>query len=126
MKKSTILIDFDGTCCTHAYPDVGSDIGAESVLKKLVAKGHRLILYTMRSGKHLDDAIKWFNDRDIPLYAVGKEPNQHKWTSSNKCHGDLVIDDRDLGVPLVTAVTDEAPYVDWVEVEKLLKDKGYI
>ena len=44
----TIAVDFDGTCVTHAYPDVGKNIGAEIVLKKLSDKGHKIILYTMR------------------------------------------------------------------------------
>jgi hypothetical protein len=37
---------------------VGEDVdGAVSVLKELVRKGHKIILYTMRSGDTLDDAI---------------------------------------------------------------------
>ena len=39
-----IAVDFDGTCVTHKYPDIGEDIGAVPVLKELVDKGHRLIL----------------------------------------------------------------------------------
>lgn len=52
-----IAVDFDGTCVTHEYPDVGKDIGAIPVLKELVDKGHKLILFTMRDGKELQDAI---------------------------------------------------------------------
>ena len=44
-----IAIDFDGTCVTHEYPNIGKDIGAIPVLKQLVKDGHKLILYTMRS-----------------------------------------------------------------------------
>jgi len=126
MQKSIILIDFDGTCCKSKYPEIGEDIGAEPVLKKLVAKGHKLILYTMRSGKQLDDAVRWFATRQIPLYAVGKDPNQHKWTSSNKCAGDLVIDDIGLGIPLIQPLIGEQAYVDWKAVERLLIDRGYL
>lgn len=46
-----IAIDFDGTCVTHEFPNVGKDIGAVPILKRLVAKGHKLILYTMRSDR---------------------------------------------------------------------------
>ena len=28
-----IIIDFDGTCVTHEFPNIGKDIGAEKVLK---------------------------------------------------------------------------------------------
>ena len=45
----TIAVDFDGTCVTHDFPKVGKNIGAEIVLKKLADKGHKIILYTMRS-----------------------------------------------------------------------------
>ena len=44
-----IAVDFDGTCVTHEFPEVGRDIGAVPVLKELVEKGHKIILYTMRS-----------------------------------------------------------------------------
>ena len=44
-----IAIDFDGTCVTHDYPEVGKDIGAVPVLKRLIDAGHKLILHTMRS-----------------------------------------------------------------------------
>ncbi|QOR59495.1 polynucleotide kinase [uncultured phage cr85_1] len=61
-----IAVDFDGTCVKHRYPMVGEDVdGAVSVLKELVRKGHKIILYTMRSGDTLDDAISWFIDNDI-------------------------------------------------------------
>jgi hypothetical protein len=55
-----IAIDFDGTCVTHEYPYIGKDIGAVPVLKELVSSGHQLILFTMRSGKELNDAI-WYS-----------------------------------------------------------------
>ena len=51
MRKGScvIVLDFDGTCVKHAYPAVGKDIGAEPVLKRLVANGCDLVLSTMRS-----------------------------------------------------------------------------
>jgi hypothetical protein len=114
-----IAIDFDGTCVTHDYPRIGEDIGAIPVLKELVDKGHLLILYTMRSGKQLDDAVKWFKDNDIKLYAKQYNPSQQSWTTSNKCYAQLYIDDAALGCPLKY---DKArPYVDWEEVRNILK-----
>jgi hydroxymethylpyrimidine pyrophosphatase-like HAD family hydrolase len=46
-----IAIDFDGTCVTHEFPEVGEEIGATAVLKRLVKQGHRLVLFTMRSNE---------------------------------------------------------------------------
>ena len=44
-----ICVDFDGTCVTHDFPEIGKDIGAIPILLRLVDAGHKLILYTMRS-----------------------------------------------------------------------------
>lgn len=114
-----IAIDFDGTCVTHEYPNIGNDIGAVSVLKELVAAGHKLILYTMRSGKELEAAKNWFSDENIPLYGIQYNPTQKDWTESNKCYAQLYIDDAALGCPLKYP-SGERPYVDWGEVKDIL------
>lgn len=100
MHELKILLDFDATCVTHEYPRVGKNIGAEPVLKELVAKGHKLILFTMRSGKTLDDAVEWFKKHEIPLYGIQTNPSQASWTTSPKAHGDLIIDDTGLFMPM--------------------------
>ena len=112
-----IVIDFDGTVVTHDFPNVGTDIGAVPVLKELVANGHNLILFTMRSdivepyskspeivtesGNYLTDAVNWFKDNEIPLYGVQRNPTQDTWTSSPKAYGQIIIDDAALGCPLL-------------------------
>lgn len=120
-----IAIDFDGTVVTHEYPNTGKEIGAYPILKKLVEKGHNLILYTMRSGHELESAKQWFLTSGIKLYGIQYNPTQANWTCSNKCYAHLYIDDAALGCPLVTPITGR-PYVDWLEVEKLLKQKGIL
>lgn len=134
-----IAIDFDGTCVTHAFPQVGKDIGAVPVLKELVANGHRLILYTMRSdraeknptghsdiedvtGNFLTDAINWFESNGIPLYAIQQNPSQSQWTTSNKCYAHLYIDDAALGCPLEWPDGADRPFVDWASVRTILMD----
>ena len=52
-----IAIDFDGTCVTHEFPKIGKDIGAIPVLKELTNKGHKLILFTMRSNRTDNNSI---------------------------------------------------------------------
>jgi len=118
-----IAIDFDGTCVTHDYPEVGKDIGAVPVLKALAAKGDQLILFTMRSGETLEHAVKWFADNGIPLYGVNTNPTQSSWTKSPKAYAQLYIDDAALGIPLTYPMNGKRPYVDWVAVEKLLQEK---
>lgn len=131
-----IAIDFDGTCVTHAYPKVGKDIGAVPVLKKLAAKGHKLMLWTMRGNKPtsqnvdtLADAVKWFSDNDIPLWGVNENPEQKitGWTNSNKQHAEMYIDDAALGAPLVLDLKKSPrPFIDWVQVEEQLTNWGLI
>ena len=129
MKKHTILVDFDGTCCTHEFPAIGKDIGAAPVLRELVSAGHQLILWTMRcdhtnpptsddpdihphGGNYLSEAVKWFEDRNIPLYGVNANPTQASWTSSPKAYGTLCIDDINLGARL-SKIAHLRPFIDW-------------
>lgn len=120
-NKLYIAVDFDGTCVTHRFPEVGEDIGAEPVLKSLVEKGHKLILNTMRPKKLQEDAINWFKERDIPLYGVNYNPTQKMWTDSTKVYANIYIDDAALGTPVKIDETGR-PYVDWELVEKILKN----
>ncbi len=133
-----IAIDFDGTCVTHEFPLVGKEIGALPVLKALVAKGHQLVLFTMRSnvvnpksdeydieakgGNYLDDAVQWFKDHDIPLYGINENPKQKEWTHSPKAYAQLYIDDAALGVPLRYPEIGR-PYVNWTVVTLMLQER---
>lgn len=129
MKKITICIDFDGTCVTHDYPRIGKEIGAVPVLKELVDKGHKLILFTMRSkvldGNPLKDAVDWFANNQIPLYGIQSNPTQKFWTTSPKAYGELYIDDAALGCPLMYP-EEGRPYVDWNVVRRILVDRGIL
>lgn len=148
----TICVDADGTAFTHDYPKIGKDIGAAPVLRKLVANGHRLILWTMRSDKrlgivdnnnkhhnpnnYLQQAVNWFKDNGIELYGVNHNIGQSAWTDSPKCLSDLVIDDSALGIPLLTGLVDhekgidvpvhDRPFVDWEKVEKMLIERNIL
>lgn len=119
-----IAVDFDSTCVTDAYPDVGRDIGAVPVLREL-SKKHSIILWTMRSGQALDVAVGWFKKHDIPLYGINENPSQHSWTTSPKAYADILIDDVALGVPLVENMHG-IPYVDWKKVRRELERRGVL
>lgn len=126
MPQVVIAVDFDGTCVTHDYPYIGSDIGAVPVLRELTDAGYHLVLNTMRSGRLEKDAVKWFKDNNIPLYGVNCNPDQKSWTASPKVYADLYIDDAALGIPLKTSPTSTRPFVDWVAVRGLLVTLGYL
>lgn len=134
-----INLDFDGTCVTHTFPEVGKDIGSIPVLKRLVANGHKLILFTMRcdnqkeqvfedgykihGGDFLQQAVDWFKENDIPLYGIQSNPTQSTWTSSPKSYAQLMIDDSALGCPLKYDLSlSNRPFVDWEKVEEWLEN----
>jgi len=118
----TINVDFDGTVVTHAFPKIGEDIGSVKVLKRLVKDGHQLIIFTMRSGNTLEEAVKWFNDNEIPLYGIQTNPTQKRWTSSPKSYAELMIDDAALGAPLkMDKNVSDRPFIDWTLVEEMLE-----
>jgi hypothetical protein len=122
-RRLEICVDFDGTCVTHEYPEIGKDIGAQPVLKRMVEEGHKLVLFTMRSGEPLDQAVDWFDRNGIPLYGVNTNPTQKTWTASPKAYGQLYIDDAALGMELRYPIDGKRPYVDWKWVEsKFFKD----
>ena len=122
-----IAIDFDGTCVTHEYPQMGYEIGAPEVIRKLAVKGHQLILFTMRTDKELHAATEWFKFNSIPLWGINENPEQFKWSQSRKVYASLYIDDAALGCPLtVNPSHSDRPFVDWDEIEIMLEKKGLI
>jgi hypothetical protein len=126
-EKLVICVDFDGTCTTHDFPRIGHDIGAVEILTRLVADGHKLVLFTMRSGDTLEEAVQWFMQNGIPLYGIQKNPTQWRWTKSPKAYGQLYIDDAALGCPLkIDKALSDRPFVDWTSVEALLLIKELI
>lgn len=124
----TIAVDFDGTVVVHEYPDVGKDAPyALEVLKRLEANGVRLILWTMRHGKELQDAVDWFERKGIPLFAVNENPEQKGWTESPKAYAQAYIDDAAIGCPLVESpVPGTRPIVDWKAVEIILQRANFL
>lgn len=124
-----ICVDFDGTCVTHEFPMTGADIGAVPILKELVENGHRLVLFTMRSeGQQypnvMTEAVKWFEDNEIPLFGINENPEQKEWTESPKAYGELYIDDAALGMPLkVDGGISARPFVDWQKASQMLWEK---
>lgn len=113
-------IDFDGTVVTHDFPEVGEPVPfALDVIKALQSNGHKIILWTMRSGKTLEDAEKYFKDNGVELWGANLNPDQHTWSKSPKQYANVYIDDAALGCPLIHG-KHFRPYVDWIAVGKIL------
>ncbi len=96
-----IAVDFDGTIVTHEYPRIGKDIPfAIDTLKKLQSEHFlRLILWTVREGKELEDAVEYCRARGLEFYAVNSNYPEEKpeHNEPRKLKVDLFIDDRNLG-----------------------------
>lgn len=155
-----ILLDFDGTCIWQ-LPEPGYTIDEVprvcEVLNKLIRNGHKLILWTARNDSpdnpynyyytgepreetSLGEAIRWFRERNILLSGVNGYAGENSFVgTSRKIHGDLLIDDLALGVPVMYQEVDYIKYsdgeiirnymshcVDWFKVEDLLKYRGII
>ena len=96
----TIAVDFDGTIVEDEYPKIGKpNIFAFETMKKLQNKGHRLILWTYRYGKELEDAVAFCKENGITFYAVNKSFPEEQFDPkySRKINADLFIDDRNIG-----------------------------
>lgn len=97
----TIAVDFDGTIVEHRYPKIGEKIPfATETLKILAQERHKLILWTVREGELLEEAIEWCRQRGVFFYSVNKDyPEEEKSHNgfSRKLKADLFIDDRNLG-----------------------------
>ncbi|WP_296313505.1 BT0820 family HAD-type phosphatase [Winogradskyella sp. UBA3174] len=98
--KLIIAVDFDGTIVDDAYPKIGKTrIFAFETLKRLRQDGHRLILWTYRSGGKLEEAVGFCKENGIEFYAVNASFPQERfdYSRSRKIHADLFIDDRNIG-----------------------------
>lgn len=98
----TIAIDFDGTIVEHRYPAIGKEIPfAIETLKRLQEERHRLILWTVREGKLLDEAVAFCRERGLEFYAINRDYPEEETARNNhfsrKLKADLFIDDRNLG-----------------------------
>ena len=95
-----IAVDFDGTIVEDAYPKVGKPlIFAFDTLKKLQSEGHRLILWTYRNGKKLEEAVAFCKENNLEFYAINKNFPEEEYSEkySRKINADLFIDDRNIG-----------------------------
>ena len=97
-----IAVDFDGTIVEHRYPEIGKERPfATATLRKLIEDGHRLILWSVREGELLEQAVEWCKKRGVVFYAVNRdfeEDTPERNTSySRKLKVQMFIDDRNVG-----------------------------
>jgi hydroxymethylpyrimidine pyrophosphatase-like HAD family hydrolase len=110
-----IAVDFDGTIVEHKFPAIGKEIPyAIKALKLIQKKGHKLILWTYRSGKELQDAVEYCEKRGLFFHAVNNDFDGEEFDNSysRKIYADMYIDDRNiLGIP------------EWEKIYEMIVDK---
>lgn len=113
-----LAVDADGTLWEDRYPDIGKiNKRTVSYVKYMQREGHKLILWTCRSGEQLEAALKVCAGLGIKFDAVNDnlpEIIEKYKNNSRKIYADFYLDDRTL-TPIET-------YDKWYE-ESLVLDE---
>ena len=116
----TIAVDFDGTIVTHEYPAIGVERPfAIDTLKMLIRDQHKLVRWSVRGGKRLDEAVEWCRERGVEFYAVNRDYPEETITNNPpfglKLEVALFLDDRNVGgLP------------DWITIYRMVSEpKGW-
>lgn len=122
-RPVTIAVDFDNTLARSVknYPAIGEEVPHAFNWLRLWQNGHgiRLILWTMRTGDSLADALEFCAKRGITFWGVNENPAQviYPHPASGKCYSDILIDDTALGCPL-----DEEGAVNWAKAGPMVSE----
>lgn len=112
---ATIAVDFDGTIVEDRYPEIGQERPfATDTLRMLIKDHHRLILWSVREGETLQQAVDWCHERGVDFWAVNRDYPEEEIHNNNhfsrKIKADYFIDDRGIaGLP------------DWGQVYQIIK-----
>lgn len=96
--NQVIAVDFDGTLCKQAWPEIGeeNEILIEH-LKEQQAAGARLILWTNREGDLLEEAVEWCKAHGLTFDTVNANLPELIDLYKNDCrkiNADIYIDDK--------------------------------
>lgn len=99
-------IDFDGTIVSNKFPAIGTEIThtTDFIRKYIQSSEHnQWILYTMREGENLRNALDWLEDHDLkPDYVNDntKELQESFGNNPRKIYADFYIDDHNFTIPI--------------------------
>lgn len=101
-------VDFDGTICKMAFPDIGEEIGgAINTLTDLQAAGHKIIIWTCRCYPLISPMIDWLGNKGFKPDAVNSNLYRVEGFAVPKIHADYYLDDKSF-----------PPFSGWKEVRK--------
>lgn len=108
-------VDFDGTLANTRFPEIISPRGRTiAAVKILKAQGHKIILWTSRVGKPLDDAVLWCKNQGLSFDAINEPlPEQiEKWgNDTRKIYADYYIDDKAMTLYELDTMLEQILYV---------------
>ena len=93
-----IAVDFDGTLCKNAWPEIGEPNAW--LIQNLISskeEGHKIILWTCRTGELLDKAIGWCKNKGLIFDAINEnvsEAIERFGGDCRKVYADVYLDDK--------------------------------
>ena len=103
VSKLIIAVDFDGTLCENAWPDIGSPkIPVIEYVRRQKETGAEIILWTNRTGQRLDEAVRWCREHGIEFDAVNENLTRMIkvfGSDPRKVYADIYLDDRMIPLP---------------------------
>lgn len=99
-ERKIYAFDFDGTIVTNEFPEVGKPImEVIDLIRSVKSQGHYVILYTMREGEYLKDAIDFCRSWRIFFDAVNDNlPHMKEFYRNNprKIFANYYVDDHNM------------------------------
>ena len=97
-----IAVDFDGCLCSAAWPGIGEpNAPLICALKDFRKHGHKVILWTCREGKLLEEALAWCDNQGLQFDSVNANLDDMNKVYGNDCRkigADIYIDDRAVNI----------------------------
>lgn len=97
-KVKVLAVDFDGTLCDIAWPEIGEPNQTLIQLLILVREqGVKLILWTCRESDALSNAVQWCKEKGLEFDAINdnvQERIDEYGGNSRKISADWYIDDK--------------------------------
>ena len=116
LRKRVIAVDFDGTLCTHKFPEIGEikqvHQNVINYVKQCRANGNIIVLWTCREDlpdrAYLTEAVEWCKEQGIEFDSVNEYVNPEVscfGKYARKIAADEYIDDKAVNIKEFEKVT---------------------
>lgn len=111
MNKKVVAVDFDGTITkNNKFPENIGEVreGCKEAIE-YIRKNNKVVVWTCRCGKYLDEAIEFLKANEIEVDGVNIDIYP---ATDRKIMADIYIDDKNIF----------CKEIDWVEILKWFKE----